>query len=55
MHDAFLQAFAHSLHGVFLWGAALAVIPFILSWFLQEIPLRTTLARPAELTPEAVG
>ena len=55
VHDAFLQAFAHSLHGVFLWGAALAVIPFMLSWFLQEIPLRTTLARPAELTPEAVG
>ena len=36
-------------------GAALAVIPFVLSWFLQEVPLRTTLARPAELTPEAVG
>ncbi len=42
-HDAFLGAFAHSLHGVFLWGAIIAVIPFVLSWLLEEVPLRTTL------------
>jgi EmrB/QacA subfamily drug resistance transporter len=45
IHADFLQAFAHSLHGVFLWGMAIAVIPFMLSWFLKELPLRTTLAR----------
>jgi EmrB/QacA subfamily drug resistance transporter len=39
----FLQAFAHSLHGVFLWGMAVAVAPCILAWFLKEVPLRTTL------------
>ena len=44
MHAEFLQAFAHALHGVFLWGMAIAVIPFVLSWFLKEMPLRTTLA-----------
>jgi EmrB/QacA subfamily drug resistance transporter len=42
VREVYLQAFAHSLHGLFLWGAAIAVIPFGLSWLLQEIPLRTT-------------
>jgi EmrB/QacA subfamily drug resistance transporter len=48
VHADFLQAFAHSLHGVFLWGMALAAIPFLLSWLLKEVPLRTTLARSTE-------
>jgi|tagenome__1003787_1003787.scaffolds.fasta_scaffold20921519_1 EmrB/QacA subfamily drug resistance transporter len=53
IHADFLDAFAHSLHGVFLWGMAIAVIPFMLSWLLQEKPLRTTLARrPAVLSAE---
>ena len=47
-HDAFLGAFAHSLHGVFLWGALIAVIPFGLSWLLKDVPLRTTLHAPTE-------
>jgi MFS family permease len=41
----FLQAFSHSLHGVFLWGMAAAVLPCILAWVLKEVPLRTTLHR----------
>jgi EmrB/QacA subfamily drug resistance transporter len=47
----FLQAFAHALHGVFLWGMAMAVVPFLLSWFLKEVPLRTTVAHAAEEAP----
>ena len=43
MHAEFLDAFANALHGVFLWGVAIAIIPFVLSWFLKEVPLRTTL------------
>jgi hypothetical protein len=32
---------------------AIALIPFALSWFLEEVPLRTTLAhQPAELAAE---
>jgi EmrB/QacA subfamily drug resistance transporter len=46
-----LHAFAHSLHGVFLFGMALAAVPFVLSWFLKEVPLRTTVARAAEAAP----
>jgi MFS family permease len=42
VHADFLDAFAHSLHGVFLWGMLIAVVPFGLSWLLREIPLRTT-------------
>ena len=52
VHADFLQAFAHALHGVFLFGMGLAVVPFILSWFLKEVPLRTTLAAAAELGAE---
>ena len=46
VHDDFLHAFSHSLHGVFLWGMAFSVIPFALSWLLKEVPLRTTLGPP---------
>jgi hypothetical protein len=52
IHADFLQAFAHALHGVFLFGMILAVVPFLLSWLLKEVPLRTTLAPAAELTAE---
>jgi hypothetical protein len=46
-HADFLQAFAQALHGVFLWGMVLAAVPFVLSWLLREVPLRTTVARDA--------
>jgi EmrB/QacA subfamily drug resistance transporter len=51
VHDVVLHAFAHSLSGVFLFGTALAVVPFVLSWFLREKPLRTTVAHEAEEEP----
>jgi MFS family permease len=55
IHEQFLQAFAHALHGVFLWGAALSAVSFALSWFLREVPLRTTLHRTAEVTAEGAA
>jgi len=36
-----------TLGGVFLFGMALSLVPFVLSWFLREKPLRTT-TREAE-------
>jgi EmrB/QacA subfamily drug resistance transporter len=51
IHDVVLHAFAHSLNGVFLFGTVLALVPFVLSWFLKEVPLRTTVARAAEEVP----
>jgi hypothetical protein len=53
VHDVVLHAFAHSLSGVFLFGTALALVPFVLSWFLEEKPLRTTIARDTEEEPLA--
>ena len=55
VHADFLHAFAGALHGVFLFGMALAVVPFLLSWFLKEVPLRTTLteAGPVVEAPPA--
>src|SRR5207249_3439356 len=50
VHVAFLQAFAHALHGVFLWGMAMAVVPFVLSWLLKEVPLQTTLDHSADVS-----
>jgi EmrB/QacA subfamily drug resistance transporter len=52
VHADFLHAFSHALHGVFLWGMAMAVVPFALSWFLREVPLRTTLEQPPEFGAE---
>jgi EmrB/QacA subfamily drug resistance transporter len=53
VHADFLHAFAHALHGVFLWGMVLAAVPFVLSWLLREVPLRTTLApQAADLATE---
>jgi EmrB/QacA subfamily drug resistance transporter len=52
VHADFLQAFAHSLHGVFLYGMAIAAIPFFLSWLLKEVPLRTTVGPAVELSAE---
>jgi MFS family permease len=51
IHDDVLNAFAHALSGVFLFGMALSLVPFVLSWFLREIPLRTTVSRTAEEAP----
>jgi DNA-binding MarR family transcriptional regulator len=37
-----LHAYALALHPVFLYAIPLALIAFVLSWFLREVPLRTT-------------
>ena len=47
VHELFLRAFAHALHGVFLYGMVLTLVPFVLAWLLDEVPLRDTLQRPA--------
>jgi EmrB/QacA subfamily drug resistance transporter len=56
VHADFLQIFANALHGVFLVGMAIAIVPAVLAWFLREVPLRTTLGRasgppPADRAP----
>ena len=52
VHSEFLGAFATALHSVFLFGVALSIVPFALSWLLKEVPLRTTISRSAEVSAE---
>ena len=40
--DAFRSAYVDALHPVFLTGAAFAVLAFVLTWFIPEVPLRKT-------------
>jgi EmrB/QacA subfamily drug resistance transporter len=42
VHRAYVEAFAASLHPVYLAAAGVAVAGFVLAWFLRELPLRQT-------------
>jgi EmrB/QacA subfamily drug resistance transporter len=44
LRDAILHAYSAALHPVFLTAVPIAVIAFILSWMLREVPLRTATA-----------
>jgi EmrB/QacA subfamily drug resistance transporter len=46
----FLVAFVHALSPVFLVGALVAALTFVLACLLREIPLRATLDEPAHAT-----
>jgi EmrB/QacA subfamily drug resistance transporter len=50
----YLNAFSQSMHTVFLYAIPVAVIGFLLSWFLKENPLRMTI-NPAHMEAGAVG
>ena len=54
VHADFLQIFANALHGVFLVGMAIAIVPAVLAWLLKEVPLRTTLGRAAPPVEESL-
>ncbi len=41
VRQAILHAYSLALHPVFLTAVPVAVVAFILSWFLREVPLRT--------------
>jgi EmrB/QacA subfamily drug resistance transporter len=47
------HAYSLALHPVFLYAIPVAVIAFILSWFLREVPLRATTTTTA--TPAGLG
>jgi EmrB/QacA subfamily drug resistance transporter len=46
LHDLYVQALTDSLQPVFLTAAAIAVFAFVLTWFLREVPLRTSSRAP---------
>ncbi len=46
IHTGLLDAFASSLHTVFLWGVPFAIVAFLVSLLLREVPLRERGAPP---------
>lgn len=51
LRAGYIQAFADALDTVFRYGVPFAVIAFVLTWFLREIPLRTTVGT-TQVEPE---
>jgi DNA-binding MarR family transcriptional regulator len=46
IRDLFVTALTDSLAPVFLTAAAISVLAFVLTWFLREVPLRTSARAP---------
>ncbi len=46
LHTSFLEGFSAAITDVFLFAVPVLALAFVLSWFLREIPLRTTVYRP---------
>ena len=42
VHDAYITAFTHAIHSVFLVATAVVVVAFLLSFLIEERPLRQT-------------
>ena len=40
IHHGYVLAFSDSLHAVFLVGAPISLMAFVLTWFLKDLPLR---------------
>ncbi|RKS72284.1 EmrB/QacA subfamily drug resistance transporter [Actinomadura pelletieri DSM 43383] len=40
--DEVLHAYAQSIDAVFFWAVPVALVAFVLTWFLREVPLRAT-------------
>ena len=53
LRHEFLLAFVDALQPVFLVGAGLAAVTFVLAWMLKEVPLRTTSNAESVLAPTA--
>jgi len=49
LHDAYIGAFVDSFSTVFLIAAAVVAVAFVLSWFLEERPLRRTIEESGSL------
>jgi EmrB/QacA subfamily drug resistance transporter len=46
LREAILHAYSLALHPVFLTAVPIAGVAFVLSWFLREVPLRTSAGAP---------
>jgi EmrB/QacA subfamily drug resistance transporter len=46
VHEIFVTALTDALDPVFLTAAGVTLVAFVLTWFLREVPLRTTTSAP---------
>jgi EmrB/QacA subfamily drug resistance transporter len=46
IHTAYVRAITDAIHPVFLAAAGIAVLGFLLTWLLREVPLRATTQAP---------
>jgi EmrB/QacA subfamily drug resistance transporter len=53
--EAAVNAFAHTLHELFLWMVPLAIAAFVVLLFLEERPLRTTIRTDDDQAVEAAS
>jgi EmrB/QacA subfamily drug resistance transporter len=49
LHDAYIASFTDALHAVFVVATAVMVFAFLMSWLIQERPLRATVETSAGL------
>ncbi|MCW2993196.1 MAG: drug resistance transporter, EmrB/QacA subfamily [Conexibacter sp.] len=54
IHDAYIGSFTDALHSVFLVATGVVVVAFLLSWLIEERPLRATVETNAGVG-EAIG
>jgi EmrB/QacA subfamily drug resistance transporter len=47
VHDVYVTALTDALHPVFLVASGCAVVGFLLTWLLREVPLKTTAQAPS--------
>jgi hypothetical protein len=53
IRDVFQSGVVSGLHGVLIGGAIMALLGFVVSWFVRAVPLRGGPAvAPATVTPE---
>jgi EmrB/QacA subfamily drug resistance transporter len=49
VHDAYISAFTNALHTVFVVATIVVLVAFVLTWFIEERPLRETVETNAGL------
>lgn len=52
VQEVFKAAVADGTQAIFLLAAVITVVGFALTWFIKEVPLRTSVAPPAEVVEE---
>jgi EmrB/QacA subfamily drug resistance transporter len=44
-------AISHAIDGIFVWAVPIAILVFVLAWFIKEVPLRSSAPPPSSEAP----